>query len=368
LNNIALSTDPPLGAAVYDSNLDVAQLCALSSDVSTDLLDGLPQRLFDSHAAWMWGKRERYEFELWREYEAMLPPALVVDVGSGRDGEVLKPLETWGRDRLIFPNTAVMMKDFTIQSVSRQIRSVTLCAGPDDEAVNHSSLITVMGFDAEELERYAPGQHVESLGGRVRRTRQDILFEHIAYIRPNFDPAPNLIETAIGTLPNPLLNIPVMLQHQNESYLSLIHGNLHGDFVVVDDSGEVALIDYSQVRMGHILFDWVMLELSILESKVMPFVDSEWSSVWNTTRHLESHLSHATRLVAPPEMVRVFDVLSQVREVASSLLGKADDWREYHAARALLAIARLGQTSTPLAARRLLFASAAIATEAFLED
>jgi hypothetical protein len=67
-------------------------------------------------------------------------------------------------------------------------------------------------------------------------------------------------------------------------------------------------------------------------------------------------------------MVRVFDVLSQVREVASSLLGTADDWREYHAARALLAIARLGQTSTPLAARRLLFASATIATEAFLED
>ena len=366
VDQIAISDNPPLAATRYKSTLQPQSLRAFDSALTISAMDGLPQRIYERHVEWFWAARERYQIDMWREYEADLPPALVIDIGNARDGDVIRPLEGWSRDRILFPDAAVTLRDFTVREVQPQSGNLILAAGPDDEAVNGASQVCVIGLDAKELEGYFPGQHIDALSGRVRRTRQDLLLEHTAYIRPNFDPDQNTIETPVGTLPNPLTHVPLLLQHPCESYLTLIHGSMHGDCVLLDPDDEPGLVDFSRVRVGHALYDWVMLELSIVETNLLPFVETGWGSVWPAMRHLESHVAGGTQLVAPEDMAAVFNAMTDIREVADFLLGQTNDWREYHAARALMAIARLGHTSTPLAARRMLFATAAFATEAFL--
>jgi predicted transposase YbfD/YdcC len=61
---------------------------------------------------------------------------------------------------------------------------------------------------------------------------------------------------------NPMYRLSNLEHFSSECQLSLVHGDLHGDNILIDN-GNIALIDFTSTRERHALMDYVVLEMSI---------------------------------------------------------------------------------------------------------
>jgi hypothetical protein len=310
-----------------------------------------------------WGSGKRHLVSLWREYEFLLPPALVIEYSRVDTQKTLRPLNDWSYGEEIPIESAVALEGFTIERVLPHRNSVWLCAGRGDEAVNYSARVVITGMSENRLSRYVPGQDAGRIKGIVRQTRGSLLRTALEQTSPPFALD---AQTLPDGRPNPLLSLPALLSYEIEAYLSLIHGNLTLDNILVDEGEHIHLIDYSQTRIGHSLFDWASLEFSIWRDLLLPMLPSQgWEQITEAVAVLQALNDQDNNILSLQTPITVgVSALATVRSAAAQLLAAYGRWEEYFGALALVSLSATTVPHPPT--RRLGFAMSAVMTDAFL--
>ena len=326
--------------------------------------------LFDTFGPAWWLQRKPYRFGAWREYEHVLPPALVLealpDSDLGATGHVLTPLGAWSRMNHVRSGEIVALQGFAVQKIDVDKGVLHLAAGAQPEAINRTSKVEVRGLGGE-LGNYYRGAVIDEIVGRVVLTRDNLFQRSIQALEPNFDITDNSIPSGhdiVRDLPNPMSQIAALLDRQISGFLSTIHGDLHVGNILVGPRGDAWLIDFAWAREGHTLFDWAMLEVSLLVEVISNLAPSGWEGAWgiigllDTINKGEDRVFHERHQVA-----RAMTIIAAIREVVQQCLGTSGRWDEYYVALAFLALRLMDWQSEHLDARRLAFLIAALSIE-----
>ncbi len=321
--------------------------------------------LFDNfHYHWLQTK-VRYRFGMWREYEAILPPALVLEYGAVESEHHLYPLEDWSyADGRLQIGETVLCKDFTVQAHLPHRRSVILCASSGSQAVNQASRVLITGLDAARLDGLQVGQSVAEIGGMIT-TRRDIqLAQRVAEIAPEID---THWQTPLGALPNPVEYLNTFLGTEIDGYMALVHGNLHPGSLLIDQADRMYPLHWQHMRDSHVLFDWAMLEVSLIQTILLDKQRAEWDAIWHLAELIRAIDHHDEALLQrhADDMERAA-LLALIRDVVTPLLGTPGDWSEYFATLALMHLASLAWHGQNTQAQRLAVAGAALATDAYV--
>ena len=314
-------------------------------------------KIYGTFGRGWWKQRQAYNFNLWQEYEHVLPYALVVELDPTLEDadRVLVPSGSWSRDGSVHVGDLVRLERFTIYRIYPDQQQIALVggAGPAASERAHKVIVHDVTQAAASL-----GDRAARLVGRVVQTRQGIMTERVRAIFPDVDPTAPLIVPlpGMGALPNPLAFYGRMLDMKIAGTLSTIHGDLHLGNILVDPDGNAWLIDFRWSRDGHTLFDWAVLEVSLLADVVAPLVETDVAPAAALVAALNEG-----QLPAAPDgaLVQAFGALAAVRQVVSECLADRNDWREYYTALALCALRALDWPTVSLSARRLLFVAAA---------
>lgn len=321
--------------------------------------------------SWWQHPNPPFRFFVWREYEHVLPAALVLEAlpyttKVGATGHELKPLESWSRNNQILPGEIVALNGFVVQKFDLAKDEVQLAAGARPEAINRASKVKVRGLGIDK-NTYFRGRVVERVVGRVVSTRDDLLMRALQQLEPYFDLRRDLIPSMhdfVPDLPNPIMNIANMLDRQVSGHLSTIHGDMHLENILVGPQGDAWLIDFAWAREGHSLFDWALLELSFLAEFVSHLPDEGWSGPWKVIGLVNAiNRRKSIGVNEEDEVSRAIPVITAIREVVSKCL-VGEQWNEYFVAMALLALRMMDWQSETLNGRRLAFLMAALATAA----
>lgn len=371
LDTPALPEDCALGGLKYAlvkpaGSPDPINLQAYAKQKSpTEIGHLLREGVYKVYAEPLWWERQRFRFGVWREYEHVLPPALELEfIGTQSDasGTVIEPMGSWSRQDTIAVGELILLRNFAVQKVHYGKGMMQVSAGGGAEAVNRASKVEFVNM-GKAVRQFRRGEVIELLVGRVKRTRDDILQEQIGLLDPPFKlRRDSFTHPFLGELPNPLHYVSNFLEKHLRGYLSIIHGDLHLGNILVGPGGDAWLIDFALVREGHTLFDWAMLEVSVLCTIVAPRLDDGWQGIWQALyllhqiNNLDYHMNWDESALADG-----FRTIAQLREIVEDNLTRSDRWHEYHTALMLLALRGLGWTeTTSIQTRRLLFGVAAL--------
>ncbi|MBN2469154.1 MAG: TIR domain-containing protein [Anaerolineae bacterium] len=334
------------------------------------LAELLSNSLFRVFGETWWSQRHLYQFGAWQEYEMVLPPALVVEALPEEQvaHRRLTPLGQWSRRGRFVQGEIVSLEGFTVEDFypSRQGMQLTSGSGPD--AQNRAGKLEVRGIPYPS-QKYYRGAVVDQIIGRVLYTRDDLLREQAEMLQPGFDLSSEWLplNAALGfQLPNPIRRYANILQRRLSGSLSTIHGDLHLHNVLVGPGGNAWLIDFAQTREGHTLFDWAVLEASLITEYIEAYVqDEDWDTLWKVVASVHEIGQTLDRPPGNSELDRALGVIATVRHIVKECLADPDDWREYHIALALTLLRGLRWTRTvSLKGRRLLFLLAALSMSA----
>jgi hypothetical protein len=166
-------------------------------------------------------------------------------------------------------------------------------------------------------------------------------------------------------LPNPLTALPALLDRQVSGCLSTIHGDLHLGNILVGPRGDAWLIDFAWTREGHTLFDWALLEVSLLVEIVSRLAPPGWDGAWGVIAMLDAINQGDERVLREKHQVgRALAALKTIRDIVAQCLVTPDLWTEYYVALALLALRLMDWKSEPVDGRRLAFLVSALALSA----
>ena len=336
-----------------------------------DLCQFLRDTLYQSFLPYWWGQRKPYRFEVWQEYELLLPPALVLEAlpqdASTPMTRTLKPLGPWGHEGGVRLGETIILENFVVQKVDREKRIVQLAAGAASEAINRASRVELHNVDIGE-HTYFRGEPIKRMIGRVTRTRDDLLQAQVQALEPDFNILDDYLlggRAAPGLdLPNPLRRYVRLLDERVSGTLSPIHGDLHLGNILMGPGGDAWLIDFEWTRQGHTLFDWAVLEISLLADMLVPLLNESWDDCWGAIRLIDG-LNRRGEI--PPDAPRaIADALAPIQEVRGivyELLADQASWTEYFIALALCAIRVPSWRNRPLGARRLMFLVSALSID-----
>lgn len=338
---------------------------ALNRDV--DELANFIRGLFEIFGPAWWLQRQPYRFNVWREYEHVLPPALVLEAVPEEElndiSQVLHPLGAWSRADQVMPGEIVSLNGLAVQKIDLERNVLHLAAGAQAEAINRASKVEVRGLNLHRFDFYR-GELIDQMVGRVVRTRSDLLIRSVQGLEPHFDLSQEYIPSRseiIPDLPNPLVHLNALLERQISGYLSTIHGDLHLGNILVGPYGDAWLIDFAWAREGHTLFDWAMLEASLLVEFVSRYAAPGWDGAWEVTELLHSINQGEDRVLTEQSPVAsALTVIITIRDIVKECLGTQNRWEEYHIALALLALRLMEWQSESLDSRRLAFLVAAL--------
>lgn len=331
---------------------------------SVQVIEFLRKSLYDSYKKTWWGQSENYKFTVWQEYEMLLPPALVVEVRPDATvpttGKVLRPEGMWNRDNSVSPGEVIMLEKFTVLKLKRDSGKVRLGRGVTPSAIDSAYRVEVSGLD---LEKHFRGEILAPMVVKVVSTRDDLLMRDVTSLEPDFNIMENYLPPVSGlveNLPNPIRRYRYFLDQQLVGKFTAIHGDLHTGNVLVGPGNVAWLIDFELSRDGHTLFDWAVLEMSLLTDMIGPHLNPAWDSlrallplIDELNRHEEIDLAHP--------MAELFRPVLEVRRIASELLGQSGAWAEYFIALAFCALRVVSWKERPLAARRLAFLVSSLA-------
>jgi hypothetical protein len=332
---------------------------------------GLIHALFDEFGPSWWLQRHPYRFGVWREYEHVLPSALIVEVTpeteAGTTSHVLTPLGAWSRNDQVRAGETVSLNGFVVQKLDLEHDILHLAAGAQPEAINRVGKVEVRGLGLNR-NTFFRGEMIDQITGRVVSTRDDLLRRSLQALEPTFDPLIGRIPSGhdeVPDLPNPLFDLVDLLDRQVSGYLSVIHGDLHLGNILVGPRGDAWLIDFAWTREGHTLFDWALLEASLLVEIISRLVPPGWDGAWGVVKMLSMlNRGDDSVLREKHQAGRALSAVKAVRDVVRECLMVQDRWNEYFIALSLLSLRLMDWKSETLDARRLAFLVSALSLAA----
>jgi len=215
--------------------LPVSLRLALREKPDPDLLF----RLFNSFGPNWWMQREPRVFRLGEEYDRLLPPHYVLQpvAASGKALPALEPNRPPG-SMVFSPGNTLLAARFPHAKKRQDGISMTLTGLPTP------------GQPPVRV-RWLSNTPPDHSPGRVTATRRTLLQEYTA----GFD--------RFG-LPDPIEQLEERLNETVTGSQSIIHGDLNLENILVGPGELVWLIDFSETRLGHPLFDFSRLATEII--------------------------------------------------------------------------------------------------------
>ncbi len=323
-----------------------------------NLGEWLRRELYPYFGKTWWKQNRPYRFQVWTEYDWLLPPLLTLDYSSDEaptNAAVVRDPVRRARLAHLEYGDPVVVENFTVQRVYRDKNMIQLAIGKGSEAARRAYKINVRGLNLAQ-DVYYRGEVIERIAGRVWETRAMALLAAARSLEPDFDLESETIP-GIGKpehLPNPIRAYEDLLDRYVDGSLSKIHGDLHLGNILVGPNASAFLIDFAQTRNGHTLFDWACLEVSLLTDVVMPVVGNDWWSVRLVLRYLAS-LHKDTPDSGVPALNDVMQHVLAVREIVKDCLAREGSWSEYYMALTFCTLRAFMWETLSLGARRLMF-------------
>lgn len=337
---------------------------------STSLAGWLKEALFPAFGKTWWMQRRPYRFEAWEEYDWLLPAALILDAlpadtSTPQHARLIRePVRRQVLREIEYGEVAVV-NGFRIQRVYEQRGAVLLVTGSGGDAARRAHKIEVRGLDLEQTMHFR-GERVDQMVGTVVTTRHEALLNSIRSLAPDFDLyAPTIPAGTSGErLPNPLMHYNNLLDRSIQGTICTIHGDLHLGNILLGPRGSPFLIDFAHARVGHTLFDWATLEISLLHDLVMPLVGESWADARRVLARVMG-LPPFQPSAPDPLLDDAVTPIEALRDIVAACLAREGDWSEYFVPLALCAL-RAGTWEPTMSAggRRLMFLVAAHACRA----
>jgi hypothetical protein len=341
-------------------------LVAIADTIPQDLRSRLRQQPVDSLGELLkqelyagfnktWWKPKPFRFQVWREYDWLLPPVLTLDVLPEKDvpPNAFTMRIPFNRTRMqerlsqLHFGDVVILENFVVQKLDRKNGVLKLAIGYGSEADRRAYRVDVRGVGSRKHYR---GEVIESLAGKVWKTRDEMLMDSARELVPDFDLRGKWIEVGEERIPNPLITYTDLLDRYINGSVSKIHGDLHLGNIIVGPHGHAWLIDFGHTRDGHTLFDWATLEISLLGDVVMPAIGDTWEQARDAMLHLMAISPAAPSHDMPP----VFSPIITLREIVRNMLTD-DNWVEYFTALSMCALRAVCWRTMSDGARRLMF-------------
>jgi uncharacterized protein associated with vWA-MoxR-VMAP ternary system/ClpA/ClpB-like protein len=331
---------------------------------SENLSEWLRQALYNYFGRTLWQQRRSYRFQVWMEYDALLPPVLTLEAASEETASntfVLKDPVRRSRLKELEYGDIVAVENFTVQRVYQDRDAIQLAIGKGMEASRRAFKVEVRSVNLAQNVYYR-GEMVERIVGRVYKTRDEALIQAARALDPDFDLSAETIPGSIPPekLPNPLTTYDSLLDRWVNGSMSKIHGDLHLGNILVGPNNSAFLIDFAQAREGHTVFDWATLELSLLSEVVMPVAGESWSAAREVLPYIPTS-ARGTLTRINPALARAMNPVIAVRNIVGECLEAPNGWSEYYVALALCALRAVTWDTMPIGGRRLMFLVAALA-------
>lgn len=329
----------------------------------------LREQLYGHFGRAWWRQQRAFRFQVWTEYDWLLPPVLTLNVAndytpSGSTHLLRVPVR---RSRLtpIMPGDIVTLENFIVQRTYPERSAIQVVSGHGSEATRRAYKIEVTGRDPNSAGHFR-GEVIEGLTGQVWKTRRDWLMAAAESLAPPFTiTAPSFALDTGGqrTLPNPIFAHEALMQYYISGSTSKIHGDLHLGNILIGPGNSAFLIDFAQSREGHTLFDWATLEISLLSEVVMPAAGDTWADAALVLDYIAALNTQSTLPDLDPEISEAILPIIAVRGIVEELLAVEDNWAEYYIALALCALRAVTWDTMPQGARRLMFLVSALSMD-----
>jgi len=355
---------------VTKHNQPPQDLRAAAREIGIDRLGGWLREQLYAHFGRAWWQQQRlFRFQVWTEYDWLLPPALSLNVAKGHadtgSTHVLHVPVSRSRVASIVAGDTVTLENFTVQRTYPDRSALQVALGRGSEATRRAYKIEVTGRDPNSAGHYR-GEVIERLSGQVWKTRRDWLMSAAEQLSPPFaltTPSFTLDTPDQRALPNPIFAHEALLQYYISGSTSKIHGDLHLGNILLGPGDSAFLIDFAQSREGHTLFDWATLEISLLSEVVMPAAGDTWAAAALVLNYIAALNARTAPPDLDPAVSEAIAPVSAVRDIVQELLAIEDNWAEYYIALALCALRAVTWETMPLGARRLMFIVSALAMD-----
>jgi hypothetical protein len=329
----------------------------------------LQQQLYAQFGRTWWQQRRTFRFQVWTEYDWILPPVLtmqyVQDSDSSTGTHMLRVPVNRSKLKQIEDGDTVILENFTVQRVYPAQNAIQLAIGRGNEATRRAYKIMLTGIDLERDFHYR-GEVIDRIVGRVRKTRHDSLMNAATMLDTPFELNGETIVikgSKQRTLPNPIRAYEELLHLHISGSTSKIHGDLHLGNILVGPSDSPFLIDFAHSRDGHTIFDWATLETSLLSDWIMNQIGNEWEAAYLVLEYVAALNAQTTFPRTNPELTLAFTPLIAIRSIAQESLADEGAWEEYYISLALSALRGIVWETKSLGGRRLLFLVAALAIQ-----
>lgn len=330
---------------------------------SGEIADWLSQELFPTFGRIWWGQTRPYRFQVWQEYDWLLPPILTLEYQP-----MNKPVKAYhlkipvkrAKLRRLDYGDAVVVENFIVHRVfpERHMLQLAVTQGND---TTRAFKIEVRGVDFGQTAYYR-GEVVEAMVGTIWQTRNQQLLSALQAIEPDFDPRTEKIAiTPDLSLPNPIWAYEGLLDSYVNGSLSTIHGDLHPGNIMIGPKRSAFLIDFAHTRDGHTLFDWATLEASLIGDYITRYVGDTWDDMRGLVADLAELNGGASFAGRTDELGQALGVLYKIRQIAAGCLFVPDNWAEYYIALAFCGLRALSWDTVSVAGRRLLLLVAGLA-------
>lgn len=381
------TTLPPLTARIEDKPTapDTSALAGLKYTFVTDREAG-PRDLRDMAASWTaeklgnwlqtqlypyfgqtwWSQRRPYRFQVWAEYDWLLPPLLTLELEEvaplPAETPVIRQPVRRARLKQLDYGDLVSVENFTVHKIYEDRREIALTSGRGLGAARLAWQINVKM--AQRDEPIYRGETIDQIAGRVYKTRDETLGLAARALQPDFSLAEATIPGTqdIARLPNPLLHYDSLLDMTLNGSVCKIHGDLHLGNILVGPNDNPFLIDFAHARDGHTLSDWAVLEVSLLSEVVMPVAGESWGAAYGALEGVATLNARAPRHDGPyrNKLDKAFDAVACAREIVAECLATQDAWAEYYAPLAFCALRAMTWETMSPGSRRLMFLLAAL--------
>lgn len=328
---------------------------------SADLGLWLKNELFPSFGRTWWQQNRPFRFQVWQEYDWLLPPLLTLEhvktVPDDADTNRIRvPVRRSKLNNLEYGDL-VTIENFTVQKVLPEQNMVELAVNQGADYAR-AYCVKVREFDFNQGTYYR-GEVVPVITGRVWKTRHEELVNAVRSLSPDFDPEAATIPTNLQSpskLPNPIIAYQQYLDHHVNGSLSTIHGDLHPGNIMIGPRLSPFLIDFAHTRDGHTIFDWANLEISLLSDMIMPLFGGGWEDARQVIQEM-IYLNGVVLGVHDPAMG--FDdrlsAIAQIRQIVRQCLASEGKWAEYFVALIFCGLRALSWDTMPVTGRRLVY-------------
>jgi serine/threonine protein kinase/uncharacterized protein YegL len=312
---------------------EVESLRSYCSHASTEELTVFLKQFFETmKQIWLYDRAEA-GFRRQKSYDSLLPVNLLIRPMLPPAGAEIRQIQanatmgTW-----LQQGDYVRLEGFVEEE--RDEETVTLnFRGARD---NRSPSFRLRLSEITDIDSYHVGP---TFTGQILKTRADLLQTYVQDAGgQTFALAADALVLADGmTLPNPLTKLPELLRERQNVKIACIHGDLNMENILVDQEGQVHLIDFASARPDHVLHDFLRLESAVLIS-LLPDTLAAAGLSPETILEFYEQLHCATfsngrqERGSPVDAVldKPFQMLMAIRKMARTCFFNQSDWTEYY--------------------------------------